>query len=156
MFPMKCFNNSLQKLMVAGLLVLATAASGSAQSLKIKSSSARKLKITAYGLNKEGKRCSAELNDVELGYWKTLSLYKMKFGYDLYNNQNMEKSGADVSNRWTTMTIEDKETGAKDEVDLTREIDEVKLKTTKLWLRVRQQFDYDYQLTTVSLFDKHK
>jgi hypothetical protein len=149
------YQNPFFATLVLGLLAITSVKAG-AQALKIRSNSEKKLKITAFGVNKEGKQVSVELNDVDLGYWKTLSLYKAKYGFDNYNNQNMKKSGADISNHWTSMVIEVRGTDRKDEIDLTQDVAEVKLKTTKLWLRVQQKFDQDYQLTTVSMYDKHE
>lgn len=149
-------NSLYRKSLLTILISSFFAMTANAQTLKIRSNSEKKLKVTAYGVNKEGKQVSIELNNVDLGYWRTLSLYKAKYGYDLYHNKNMKKSGADVSNHWTRMVVELKGTDQRDEIDLTGELDEAKLSSTKLWLRLQQKFDGDYQLTTVSFYDRHK
>lgn len=128
----------------------------SGQSIRLKSSSEKHLNITFTGLNKEGKEVTKTIENVDLGYWKTFSLYKTKYGYDLYNNKEMKADGADGTNRWKKMVVTDEKTSATDALDLTNDIEEKKLPNNHLWVRIKIRYDNDYQLTYISLFDHRK
>ncbi len=137
-------------------LVILGATSAFAQSIRLKSSSEKHLKVVFTGVNNKGKEITRTIEDVGLGFWKTFSLYKTKYGYDLYNNKEMKADGADGSNRWTKMVVTDEKTSANDMLDLTQDIDEKKLANTRLWVRVKIKYDNDYQLTYISFFDHRK
>ena len=140
------------RVLTLGLVLLCTSQAFS-QSIRFKSSSDKHLKITAIGVNKQGQEVSKTLNDVSLGYWKTISLYKTKYGYDLYNNKEMKSDGADATNRWKKIIVTDENTSATDQLDITDDIEEKKLPNTHLWIRVKIKWDSDYQLTYISFFD---
>ncbi|MBC7554926.1 MAG: hypothetical protein H7257_13215 [Taibaiella sp.] len=127
-----------------------------AQSLRLKSNSAKKYHVTATGLNKEGQQITRQLDDVSLGYWKTVSLYKTKYGYDMYNNKQMKREGGDATNRWQTLTIVEDGTGKTDVLDITRPVTEQRLANNRTWVKIKQSWDSDYLLTYVLLYDHRK
>jgi hypothetical protein len=142
---------------VSGLVIICCTLSGiapaAAQSIRLKSSSEKHFKVIFTGTNKAGQEVTKTLENVDLGFWKTISLYKTKYGYDLYNNKEMKSDGADATNRWKRMVITDEKTSATDELDITSGIDEKKLPNNHLWIRIKLKYDNDYLLTYISLFD---
>ncbi len=146
---------TLKHLIFACLIVLC-AVPAFAQSVRLKSSSEKHFTVTLKGTNKAGKEVTRVLEDVDLGYWKTISLYKTKYGYDLYNNKEMKSDGKDGTNRWKKVIITDTKTSATDELDITTDTPEKKLPNNRTWIRVKIKYDNDYQLTYISLFDHLK
>ena len=138
------------------LLVVAGWSNATAQAIKLKSNSEKKLKVVFIGTNKKGEEVKRTLDWVDLGFWKTVSLYKSKYGYDLYNNGEMKEDGKDGTNRWKRMIVTDANTAATDELDLTRNEEEVKLPNNHLWVRMKKRADNDYYLTHISLYDHRK
>lgn len=135
------------------MLISASLAFG--QTVRLKSNSDKHFKVTLTGVNRQGKEVTRTIDNVDKGYWKNISLYKTKYGYDLYNNKQMKREGADGTNRWKKIMITDIASSASDELDLTQDA-EKKLPNTHLWVGVRITYDSDYQVTHLTFYDHRK
>ena len=146
----------MNKLFLISCLTLLLTGIAGAQSLRLKSNSVSVFKVTAIGVSKDGTRITKTLNDVGLGFWKTISLYKTKYGYDLYNNKEMKSDGADATNRWQSLILYNEAIGKSDTLDITSHTEEKRLRNCHIWARVRQTYDNDYLMTYVLLCDERK
>ncbi len=129
---------------------------GFAQIIHFKSNCERHFKITFIGTNKNGKEVKKTLDNVSIGDWETVSLYKVKYGYDLYNNKEMQNSGADASGKWQKMEITDLQVNTTDILDISQSADALQAPGNHIWVRIKNRYERDYIVSRIFIYDRKK
>ena len=132
---------------------LIAASTINAQTLRIRSNSIENLHVVAVGTDKAGHYTSKTIYDFYQGQWKTLSFYKVKFGYDAYHNKEMIHDGYDPTSKWASLLIYDNSNTLCGKLDLTQPAKRISLGNTKVWAKIKQAYDRDYLITDVILND---
>jgi hypothetical protein len=135
------------------VFLLALNLTGISQTLKIKCNSAENLHLVLVGSDNLGHKTTKVIYDVSQGYRKKFSLFKEKYGYDMYNNSKMSHEPSDSTSEWTELHVYDKSNTMFSKVDLTKSVSKLKLDKSGIWVRVKRHTERDYLLTEVVIND---
>ncbi len=139
--------------LIVPIIALSTFSKTNGQTLRLKSSSEKLLKVTFVGVNKEGVQVTKSLDEVDKGYWKTVNVNKVKYGFDMFHNKEMAKEGYDASNRWKQIIVEEVNNGKKDVFDVSKSNEGTTLPNTHIFIKVKKYVERDYVCQYVNIFD---
>jgi hypothetical protein len=135
-------------------LTLVLFAQAQAQTLRLRSNSLNNLHIVAIGKDDAGHTISKTLYDVSFGFWKTISLFDVKYGYDKYNNKEMQHQGYDHTAHWTQLVIFNNSNSRCDTLNISERAKNIHLDYSDLIARVSKSYDRNYVITDVVLNDE--
>lgn len=143
----------IKRILLLGVAVFGLG-SAQAQTLRIRSNSIENLHIVAVGTDKDGHVVtSGMMYDFYQDYYKVLSLFKEKYGFDRYHNKEMKHEGADPSSRWTKLLVYDASNTLYDTIDLTKPGNRIFIAHANIWAKVKVRYERDYEVTDVVLND---
>jgi len=125
-----------------------------AQTLRIKCNSIQNLQIAVSGENALGKYTATHITNLSHDEWRTISLYDVKMGYDLYVNSEMGHENADSTWKWVKLSIYTDGAQAYDSLDLTKPARRVYMNNSGIIGKVKIAYDRRYMITEVILNDE--
>ncbi len=138
---------------IAFCLAMAAFSGLQAQTLRIRSNSLENLHIAAVGVDKDGHYTTKTYYDLNQDQWKVVSLYEAKYGYDKYDNKEMQHEGLDATAKWQKLIIYDASNTVCDVLDLTKTDKRASLGHAHIWAKVKQSWDRNYLIPDVTLND---
>ena len=124
------------------------------QTLRIRSNSSNYLDIIVVGADKDGKVTSQTLYNVYDGFWKTISLFDLKYKHEVYDNKDMKEAGYDISPKWQKMIIYNNATTKYDTLDIAHKNKGAYLGNSNLRVKVSKSYDRSYLITDVIINDE--